>query len=41
MVTVGGSQNVGISLSKKITGSTQVAGVQGLTASDSADLIEI
>lgn len=39
MVTVGGSQNVGISLSKKITGSTQVAGVQGLTASDSADLI--
>ena len=39
MVTVGGTQNVGISLSKKITGSTQVAAVQGLSASDSTDLI--
>jgi hypothetical protein len=39
MVTVGGTQNVGISLSKKITGSTQVAAVQGITASDSSDLI--
>ena len=39
MITVGGKQNVGISLSKKITGSTLVTDVQGLDASDSDDLI--
>jgi hypothetical protein len=39
VITVAGTENVGVSLSKKITGSTLVAGVQGLTASNSSDII--
>ena len=38
-ITVGGIENVGVSLSKKITGSTLVTGVQGLSASNPSDII--
>ena len=38
-ILVKGTENVGISLSKKITGSTQVAAINGISASDSSDLI--
>ena len=38
-ILVKGTENVGISLSKKITGSTQVAAENGISASDSGDLI--
>ena len=38
-ITVAGSENVGISLSKKITGSTLVTGVHGLSASNTSDII--
>ena len=39
VIKVAGTENVGISLSKRITGSTLVAGVQSLTASNSSDII--
>ncbi len=39
VITVAGTENVGVSLSKKITGSSLVAGVQGLAASNSSDII--
>ena len=39
VIKVAGTENVGISLSKRITGSTLVAGVQGLAASNSSDII--